>query len=242
MAWFEAEQAVVRRVLDVALAAGLDRPAWWLAWAAMSYLERRWDKRNWIAWQTVALTAAARAGDRRLRAISNYNLGFAHCELGDLAQARTHLTAALHLYDDDLHGIALVHLNLGIVARREGRHQDALDEAGAAGELFARIGDHVGEARALNNLGWCHLTMGEHDEAVTCFRNSVDAFRDEHDRQYEAIGLAHLGDAEQAAGRVRAARDSWRRSLALLTEIDHPDADAVRAKLGPGDNRPRAAG
>ncbi|WP_433292042.1 tetratricopeptide repeat protein [Actinoplanes sp. CA-030573] len=274
MAWFAAEQQTLRAACDRAEESGLDTYVWWLAWAVLTYHERRWDKRNWIGWQLRAAAAAARAGDPLFQAISHYNVGYAYSDLGDLGNAREHLTRSLALYErlGDLGGMAKVHLNLGIVARRLDDYDGAIASAHTAMSLYRRAGDPVGEARATNNLGWCYLTMGDHeraldhcrravevhekagnrmgaghswdsvgmacfhlgrfDEAADCYRRSLAAFRAERDRQYEAIVLNHLGDAEHGQGRARPARDAWRQSLDILTEIDHPDADEVRAKLG----------
>ncbi|GAA2633996.1 hypothetical protein Adu01nite_56170 [Paractinoplanes durhamensis] len=282
MAWFAAEQPALRACAGLAVAAGLDTKAWWMAWAVLTYLERRWDKRNWVTWQMLAVQAAGRAGDVLLQAVSHYNVGYAHAELGDLVQARSHLTTALALYRKlgDVRGMADVHLNLGIVARREGRYAEALEEGERALELSRQDGDRIAEARAMNNIGWCYLTMGdfrqaldhcrravtvheaagnrmgaahswdsvgmahfrlgEMTEAASCYRRAAALFRDERDQQYQAIVLSHLGDAEEAAGRPRAARDAWRNSLAILTELDHPDADEVRAKLTAHDVQSKA--
>ena len=282
MAWFGTEQPALWSAADLAEESGLDRYVWWLAWAALIYHERRWDKRHWIVWQNRAAAAAERAGDPHLEAVSHYNLGYAFCELGDLKQGEAHLRAALVRYEaeDDADGMAKVRLNLGILARREGRYAEAIAEAQRACALYARDDNKVGEARASNNIGWCYLTMGEYrlaldycrravevheaagsrmgaghawdsvgmahlrlgefDEAVACYRRSVAAFRAERDKQYEAIVLAHLGDAEDAAGHPRAAREAWHNSLTILAEIDHPDADEVRAKLAARELRSQA--
>jgi len=50
---------------------------------------------------------------------------------------------------------------------------------------------------------------------------------------------AGLG-AELAAGRHRATRDARRDAVAILTELDHPDADEVRAKLADHGARSQA--
>ena len=57
-------------------------------------------------------------------------------------------------------------------------------------------------------------------------------FRDLGDRYDEADTLTHLGDTHHAAGDPDAARDAWQQALTILDELDHPDADQVRAKLG----------
>jgi hypothetical protein len=50
-------------------------------------------------------------------------------------------------------------------------------------------------------------------------------------RYYAAGTLDRLGDAQRAAGDAAAAGDAWRRALEILSALDHPDADDVRAKL-----------
>jgi hypothetical protein len=50
------------------------------------------------------------------------------------------------------------------------------------------------------------------------------------DRYYEADTLVRLGDTHLAADNPDGARTAWQRALDILTELDHPDADTVRAK------------
>jgi hypothetical protein len=55
------------------------------------------------------------------------------------------------------------------------------------------------------------------------------------DRYRQTVVLTHLGDAFHAAGDLRAACDTWRSALVILEDLDHPDADDLRARLaGPG--------
>ena len=273
MAWFAAEQRALRAAVEHAAAIGCDTRAWWLAWATLTCYERRFEKQDWVAVQEIAAAIAERSGDPVLRSVSQFNLGYAYGQLGSADRYRAHLTVALDLYRQlgDVARTAHVHLNLGIIARQQGRYQEALDEGEQALSQYREIGDLTGQARALNNVGWCHLTtrdferalgycrqavamheaagnrmgaahardslgmvhhqLGRHDEALACYRGALALFRDQHDRKHEAIVLAHIGDTHAAAGSRLAARDVWRLALDVFAEIDHPDADEVRAKL-----------
>jgi Tfp pilus assembly protein PilF len=51
------------------------------------------------------------------------------------------------------------------------------------------------------------------------------------DRYQEADTLGNLGDTHLATGDSHAARDAWQRALAILDELDHPEAEQVRDKL-----------
>ncbi|MGP3971355.1 hypothetical protein [Streptomyces sp. 6N223] len=50
-------------------------------------------------------------------------------------------------------------------------------------------------------------------------------------RRMEAVILNRLGDTHAAVGDPRAAHHAWRDALTILTDLAHPDAAAVRAKL-----------
>jgi predicted negative regulator of RcsB-dependent stress response len=58
------------------------------------------------------------------------------------------------------------------------------------------------------------------------------------DRSGQANTWDSLGDAEHAVGNPDAARHAWQQALAILTELEDPDADAVRTKLAALDARP----
>jgi hypothetical protein len=47
----------------------------------------------------------------------------------------------------------------------------------------------------------------------------------------EADALTHLGDTRQAAGDTGSARAAWQQALAILDDIGHPEAQAVRDRL-----------
>jgi hypothetical protein len=51
------------------------------------------------------------------------------------------------------------------------------------------------------------------------------------ERYLGGVILTHLGDAHHAAGDRASARTAWADALQVFTELDHPDAVQVRAKL-----------
>ena len=59
----------------------------------------------------------------------------------------------------------------------------------------------------------------------------VVAYRELGDRYYEADTLAHLGQAHHALRGFDAARAAWQQALDILTELQHPDVERVRAEL-----------
>ncbi len=52
--------------------------------------------------------------------------------------------------------------------------------------------------------------------------------------------LVHLGDACRAGGETEECRRAWQEALAIMDDLNHPDAGQVRAKLAGLDLVPRA--
>jgi hypothetical protein len=73
--------------------------------------------------------------------------------------------------------------------------------------------------------------LGRVTEGIACIRDSVPMFF-EMGEPYEAADvLSQLGTIHLRYGDRALARECWVRSVRLLTELGHPDADDVRAKL-----------
>jgi DNA-binding SARP family transcriptional activator/tetratricopeptide (TPR) repeat protein len=112
-----------------------------------------------------------------------------------------------------------------------GDHQQALECCQQALVLLQEVGDRRGESATWDSLGYAHHHLGDYQQAIICYQRAVELYRRLADRYYEADTLTHLGETHHAAGDLVAARDAWRHSLDIFDELDHPDADQIRAKL-----------
>lgn len=122
-----------------------------------------------------------------------------------------------------------------------GNHQQALIHCQQALALQRELDDRRGEANTLDSLGYAHHHLGQHTQAITCYHQSVTLFRDLGDCCNEAETLAHLGDAHHATGNHPAARETWQQALTIFDQLDHPNAETVRAKLSDLDVDPDLA-
>jgi tetratricopeptide (TPR) repeat protein len=68
-------------------------------------------------------------------------------------------------------------------------------------------------------------------EAVAWYQRALRLNREIGSRWGEAETLGHIGDASYAVGRPDDARAAWQEALAILDELNHPDAALARAKL-----------
>ena len=98
--------------------------------------------------------------------------------------------------------------------------------------LFAGVTDRHGQAEAWDTRGLIYSELGAPVRAVESYRRALALFRELGARHAEADTLHRLGDTEQARGDGAAALDAWRQALRILDDLDHPDAEQVRAKIG----------
>jgi DNA-binding SARP family transcriptional activator/tetratricopeptide (TPR) repeat protein len=123
-----------------------------------------------------------------------------------------------------LNAIGWIHVQLG-------EHRRALAYCQRSLDLYRAIGDSRGQANAWDSLGYAHHHLGRYDEAIVCYRHAFDRVHELGDEYQEADVLTHLANTHLAAGNPEPARRAWRRALAILDRLGHPDADDVRAKL-----------
>jgi DNA-binding SARP family transcriptional activator/tetratricopeptide (TPR) repeat protein/DNA-binding XRE family transcriptional regulator len=180
-----------------------------------------------------ALDLATQAGDQAGQARTHHTLGYLRERQGRYAEALDHARQALDLHRAAGHrgGEADALNNVGWYHALLGDHQQALTHCQQAITLHQEHGDRDGQAATWDSLGYAHHHLGHHTQAITCYQHALDLYRDVGDRYYEAGTLTHLGDTHHAAGNPTAARAAWQQALTILTDLDHPDADTVHAKL-----------
>jgi tetratricopeptide (TPR) repeat protein/transcriptional regulator with XRE-family HTH domain len=152
---------------------------------------------------------------------------------GRPADALPHDETALRLYQEAgrLAGQANALNAIGWLNAELGNYRTTLEYCRRALELQRELGNLRGQAAALDSLGYAHFRLGEHAKAVGRYQQSLQAFRQLADRPNQADVLIHLGDVQTAAGDRTAALDAWRLAFVILSNLHHPDADQVRAKL-----------
>ncbi|MEZ0095070.1 tetratricopeptide repeat protein [Streptacidiphilus sp. EB129] len=115
---------------------------------------------------------------------------------------------------------------------RLGDYPQALTCCRQALPVLEEFDDRERQAHAWDSIAYAHTYLGQHSQAVACYTLALDLCRDLGDRPLEADILNRFGDAHHAAHHPDAAHDAWRHALDILTELDQPYADQIRAKLG----------
>jgi tetratricopeptide (TPR) repeat protein/transcriptional regulator with XRE-family HTH domain len=185
------------------------------------------------AYLLTALDLYTQVGDLAGQAHTHHGLSFIHDAQGRRGDAFDHARRALDLFRAAGHRRGQAHaLNaIGWDHAHLGQYQEALDACQRALALHEELDDRSGQAGTWDSIGYVHHHLGQYGRAIACYRRAVDLYRDLGDRFYEADTLAHLGDAQLAGGATDTARDTYRHALTILEQLDHPNADKVRAKL-----------
>ena len=92
-------------------------------------------------------------------------------------------------------------------------------------------GDRYQEANVWDSLGYAHQQAGQHAEATACYLQAVELHRAAGSRWGAGDTLGHLGDTCHAAGKLQEARAFWEEALAILADLNAPEADQIRARL-----------
>jgi DNA-binding SARP family transcriptional activator len=238
MSWLAAQHPALVEAVRKAESAGV---ATQVSWTLATFFERRAHWHTWAATDGYddayahlrrALNLFEARGDHAGRARTLLALSWLRERQDRVADAMIHAREADEVYRDigDKLGQARA-------ANMRGWFGALLDDPGAAEccrlavVLHQEVGDRYGEAASWDSLGYAHLRLGEADEALDCYRQALTLHRTVGHRYDEAYVLIHIGEAHAAAGEDHLAADTWQAALAILTELDHPDAEALRTKL-----------
>jgi DNA-binding SARP family transcriptional activator/tetratricopeptide (TPR) repeat protein len=174
-----------------------------------------------------------RLGDRKGEATAQLNLSFPAEAQGRYADALRHNELARGLSqsigDEPAEAEALA--NVGWFYALLGDYQQARTSCEQALALTAKHGGSTFEHSIRDTLGYVEHHLGNFAQAAADFESALALSRHHSDAPLQALILIHLGDARRAAGELPQARHAWQQALAIYDDIQHPDADKVRAKL-----------
>jgi DNA-binding SARP family transcriptional activator len=180
-----------------------------------------------------SLTLYQRLGNRLGQAKVHHNLGYLAQTQGRNADALGHAEQALRLYQaigDQANEAAALN-GVGWCHGLLGDYQQARVFCRQAVTLSAEVDDRWLEGAAWDSLGYAEHHLGHLADAAACYQRALSIEREAGARFNEAGTLTHLGDTRHAAGKMALAREAWQEALAILEDLQHPDADQVRAKL-----------
>jgi tetratricopeptide (TPR) repeat protein/tRNA A-37 threonylcarbamoyl transferase component Bud32 len=145
-------------------------------------------------------------------------------DLDDALRWHRHAEAALRRYGDDpAREVGLVDA-LGAVVLAAGEFERARDLFAQALERSTALhgADDPRTAVVRSHLGAALAHLGRIDDAIALHQQTLATLDAEHDRVERARVLVALGNAQDGAGQLPAARDSFEQAKALLDARDGP--------------------
>jgi tetratricopeptide (TPR) repeat protein len=229
MAWFTAEHAVLMATIGHAGDTGFDAYAHTLPWTLATYFDRRGHWQDWVQAQRVAVDAAGRIGDWAAQARAHRLLANAYSNLRAYPEALTHLQSALALFDrhDDDAGRAHTQFDIALLFDREARPADALRHAVLSLTFYRATGNQLGEAVALNAVGWYHCQLGEYPQAIENCRRALDLTRAAGSSYGQANTWDSLGYAHHHLAEYPQAIECFQHAIELFRDIGDSHAEAI---------------
>jgi DNA-binding SARP family transcriptional activator/tetratricopeptide (TPR) repeat protein len=181
-----------------------------------------------------------RLGDRHGEAKVHQNLCTLSERQGRYADALGHAEQALRLFETigDKTSEAMALNGVGWCHGLLGDYQQARTYCRQALTLSAETGYLMLQAGVWDSLGYAEHHLSNLAEAAACYERSLSIARQAGNRFGQAVTLTHLGDTRHAAGEPTEAWEAWQQALAILDDLQHPDADDVRARLASAEGAP----
>ena len=180
-----------------------------------------------------ALDLHAQLGDRAGQARAHYDMAAAaeRLDMLDEALGNAELSLAMIQVEGDDTAVSRALNAVGWLHGRLGKYEEALRCCEQALGLIRGLGDLLNEAATLDSAGYALSHLGRHIEAISYLRTAVGILGGMRAHYLQALVLIHLGDACNLGGELDEGRDAWQDALTILDDLQHPDADQVRAKL-----------
>jgi diguanylate cyclase (GGDEF)-like protein len=179
------------------------------------------DAERALALAQEAYALAKRLGERDALVRHGLNLGEAHSLLGEVASALAlyrELESIVELgsapHADLLHATAIIYDTQGAYELALGHLVEALKHRRA-------LGDHKGEARALNSIGIIFGRSGDHAQSLYYYEQALARFRELGDTINEALTLNNLGIAHKNLGEYQTACESYLAALERFSQLGH---------------------
>ncbi|HEV2252229.1 MAG TPA: tetratricopeptide repeat protein, partial [Streptosporangiaceae bacterium] len=149
-------------------------------------------------------------------------LAWARAERAGLLACLDHATAT----GQHARVIALTAALAGLL-RHDGPWAEAITRHTAAVQAARHLGDRLGQANALTELGVVRREMGEYQATAQALEQALDIYRDLGHRLGQANALSHLGFVRLATGEYPAAAQFLEQALGIYRDLGDRPGQAI---------------
>ena len=191
-------------------------------YAAAAELERR------------ALAIFQDLGARNLESVVLNNLAYAELERKQYPQAVAHVHQALTIIDELGSPMNRAHAldTLGTLYLRLGEPQTAGEYFRQALAQFRQIGERNDLVDSINGLGEVARMTGDPRAALSFHTEALGITLMGGSRERQARAIMGVARAHHALGDTDRARSHYEDAYRIYTELDRPEAEMIRARLG----------
>jgi len=221
MAWFGAEHKTLLPAIRLATELGFADHVQQLPQVFAPYLEGAGHWHDLAAAHQLAVTCAEQLNDLAGQAQAYRNLGHSRIRLGQVSQARTHLTRSVALARQLGDGVAeaYAHLGLAIACECEGQIAESLSSSKRALDLAETSGDLVLQAKASNYAGYDYARLGDLSQALAYCEHALELHRQVSQPWLEANTWDSLGYIYHHLGNPQRSVGSYARAIGLFGEV-----------------------
>lgn len=113
-------------------------------------------------------------------------------------------------------------VNIGLVHRALGEHDQAATLIEEALNVFTAMGDDLRAAQALGNLGGVFAARGDKEQAMTCYRQAADTFKELGENRLYGETLLALADLQVRSGQIMAGAAAYEVGLEYIERLSGP--------------------
>jgi len=120
-------------------------------------------------------------------------------------------------------GIANQHNSLGLILKRRGEYEEAMQHYTVAARMYQRIGDRIGHAACLNNIGALLEVESDYQGALDKYNQAVALDKEAGNVPGIAVCLHNLGSVHLKLGDPEKAAGYFQRAYYVNTWIGRDD-------------------
>ncbi len=221
LAWCDAEHACLLAAQQTAAAHQWHATVWHLAWGLHTFHYRRGHRHDHLAVWQAAADAAEHLPGPDLVIFAHQALGLTYGHLDRHEDALHHLHQALTFAEqhDAVSHKAHTHRLLARAWSQQGDDRKALDHARCALDLYRGLDQPVGEADALNSVGWRAARLGDYETAREHCQAALALHKSLRDPTGEAATEDSLGYIDHHSGHHERAIAHYERAITLLRDL-----------------------
>jgi tetratricopeptide (TPR) repeat protein len=223
------QRAHCLRLLERCLASKLWQEAKDLAANMQDYLNLQGYWVDALTAQSMRLTAARQAGDRKDEGVCLNSLGYTYDMRGEYDKALTYYEQSLAIFREtgDREGEGTTLNNISQIYDAKGDYAAALKYLEQNLVLFREIGDKAHEGGTLNNISQIYHDRGDYAAALKYLEQSLVICQEIGEKEGEGVTLNNISQIYHDRGDSAAALKYLEQSLAISQEIGDRAGEAV---------------